>query len=103
MTKQITNIRIGIYLCDCDGKVSKKVDLNSVKVAIQSKAEFEYIRAVEVACTKAERELIVAEIDKYSLNRLLVAGCSDPFIVRQFLQLADDKGINRYNVEFVCG
>ena len=101
MTKQITNIRIGIYLCDCDGKVSKKVDLNSVKVAIQSKAEFEYIRAVEVACTKAERELIVAEIDKYSLNRLLVAGCSDPFIVRQFLQLADDKGINRYNVEFV--
>ncbi len=101
MTKQITNIRIGIYLCDCDGKVSKKVDLNSVKVAIQSKEEFEYIRAVEVACTKSEREQIVAEIDKYSLNRLLVAGCSDPFIVRQFLQLADDKGINRYNVEFV--
>ena len=101
MTKQITNIRIGIYLCDCDGKVSKKVDLNKVKAIIQGKEEFEYIRAVEVACTKDEQAQIVAEIDKYSLNRLLVAGCSDPFIMRKFLQLADDKGINRYNVEFV--
>lgn len=101
MTKQITNIRIGIYLCDCDGKVSKKVDLNKVKAIIQSKEAFEYIRAVDVACTKDEREKIVDEIDKYTLNRLLVASCNDPFIMRQFLKLADEKGINRYNVKFV--
>jgi coenzyme F420-reducing hydrogenase delta subunit/Pyruvate/2-oxoacid:ferredoxin oxidoreductase delta subunit len=101
MTKQITNIRIGIYLCDCDGKVSKKVDLNKVKAIIQSKEAFEYIRAVDVACTKDEREKIVDEIDKYTLNRLLVACCNDPFIMRQFLKLADEKGINRYNVKFV--
>jgi coenzyme F420-reducing hydrogenase delta subunit/Pyruvate/2-oxoacid:ferredoxin oxidoreductase delta subunit len=101
MTKQITNTRIGIYLCDCDGKVSKKVDLNKVKAIIQSKEAFEYIRAVDVACTKDEREKIAAEIDKYTLNRLLVAGCSDPFSMRQFLKLADEKGINRYSVKFV--
>jgi len=101
MTKQITNTRIGIYLCDCDGKVSKKVDLNKVKAIIQGKEEFEYIRTVEIACTKDEQAQITEEIEKYSLNRLLVAGCSDPFIMRKFLQMADDQGINRYNVEFV--
>ena len=101
MTKQITNIRIGIYLCDCDGKVSKKVDLQKAKTDIQSQADFDYIRATDVACGKVEKEKIAAEIDKYSLNRLVIAACIDPFIMRQFLQLADEKGISRYNVEFV--
>ena len=101
MTKQITNIRIGIYLCDCDGKVSKKVDLQKAKTVIQSQADFDYIRTTDVACGKLEEEKIGAEIDKYSLNRLVIAACIDPFIMRQFLQLADEKGISRYNVEFV--
>jgi len=101
MTKQITNIRIGIYLCDCDGKVSKKVDLQKAKTVIQSQADFDYIRATDVLCGKVEKEKIGAEIDKYSLNRLVIAACVDSFIMRQFLQLADEKGINRYNVEFV--
>jgi coenzyme F420-reducing hydrogenase delta subunit/Pyruvate/2-oxoacid:ferredoxin oxidoreductase delta subunit len=101
MTEQITNIRIGIYLCDCDGKVSKKVDLQKAKTVIQSQAGFDYIRATDVLCGKLEQEKIGAEIDKYSLNRLVIAACVDPFIMRQFLQLADEKGINRYNVEFV--
>ncbi|MGD0152880.1 MAG: hydrogenase iron-sulfur subunit [Thermacetogeniaceae bacterium] len=97
----ITNIRIGIYLCDCDGKVSKKVDLSKVKTAIQSQAEFEYIREADVVCGTAEQEKVAAEIDKYSLNRLLIVGCNDPFITRKFLQLAEEKDISRYNVEFI--
>ncbi len=97
----ITNIRIGIYLCDCDGKVSKNVDLSKVKTAIQSQAEFEYIREADVVCGTAEQEKVAAEIDKYSLNRLLIVGCNDPFITRKFVQLAEEKGINRYSVEFL--
>lgn len=101
MTKNLTNTRIGIYLCDCNGKVSTKVDLKQVKITIQSQASFEYIRASDVACGADERDKIVAEIDKYSLNRLLVAACQDPFIVRQFLSIADERGISRYSVEFL--
>ncbi len=101
MTKQITNIRIGIYLCDCNGKVSKKVDLNQAKAVIQSKADFDFIRVADLLCGMAEMEKIGAEIEKYSLNRLLVAGCSDPSIARQIIDVADEKEINRYGVEFV--
>jgi coenzyme F420-reducing hydrogenase delta subunit/Pyruvate/2-oxoacid:ferredoxin oxidoreductase delta subunit len=96
-----TNIRIGIYLCDCDGKVSKRVDLQKAKAVLQGQADFDYIRVADVLCGKLQQESIEAEIEKYSLNRLLIAACIDPFIKRQFLQLADGKDINRYNVEFV--
>jgi coenzyme F420-reducing hydrogenase delta subunit/Pyruvate/2-oxoacid:ferredoxin oxidoreductase delta subunit len=100
MTKNLTNIKIGIYLCDCNGKVSKKVDLQQLKTAIQGQANFEYIRTSDVACGTDERGKISAEIEKYSLNRLLVAACQDPFIKRQFLSIAEEKGISRFNVEF---
>lgn len=95
------NIRLGIYLCDCDGKLKDSIDLNKVKTVIQSEADFEYIRVASVLCGKLEQEKMDKEIDKYSLNRLLIAGCTDSAVKRQFLQLAEAKGISRYEVEFV--
>jgi len=95
------NIRLGIYLCDCEGKLVQSIDLNKIKSAIQSSADFEYIRIADLLCGKMEKERIAHEIEKYSLNRLLIAGCTDPFIERQFTVLAEENGINRYEVEFV--
>jgi heterodisulfide reductase subunit A-like polyferredoxin/coenzyme F420-reducing hydrogenase delta subunit len=95
------NTRVGIYLCDCDGKLSKKIDFNKVKTVIQSKADFEYIRVVKRLCGSSELQELSKEIDKYSLNRLLVAGCSDPLIHRQIVETAENKGIIRYFVDFV--
>jgi|GEM_PF-625797 len=101
MTKNNKNIRVGIYLCDCDGKISENFDLDQVKTVIQSEADFEYIRVTNALCGKIEKEKLAGEIDKYSLNRLLIAGCTDQFITRQFLQVAEEKGMTRYDVEFV--
>ncbi|NPV30666.1 MAG: hydrogenase iron-sulfur subunit [Firmicutes bacterium] len=101
MSKKNKHIRVGIYLCDCDGRISEKVDLNKVKTVIQSEADFEYIRVANVLCGKVEQERLAKEIDKYSLNRLLIAGCTDPFIMRQFLQVAEENGLLRYYVDFV--
>ncbi|MDH7576347.1 MAG: hydrogenase iron-sulfur subunit [Bacillota bacterium] len=101
MSKKSKHIRVGIYLCDCDGRISEKIDLNKVKTVIQSEADFEYIRVTNVLCGKVEQERLAQEIDKYSLNRLLIAGCTDPFITRQFLQVAEENGLIRYYVDFV--
>jgi heterodisulfide reductase subunit A-like polyferredoxin/coenzyme F420-reducing hydrogenase delta subunit len=75
--------------------------LGQVKTEIQSKADFEYIRETDLLCGVDELNKIAAEIDKYSLNRLLIAGCTDPGVVRQILEAADERGINRYNIEFI--
>lgn len=101
MDKNARNLRIGIYLCDCDGKLSGKLDLNKVKSVIQSEAEFEYIRLANLLCGKIEKEKLAEEINKYSLNQLLVAGCTDPFITQQFMQVARENGITRFCLEFV--
>lgn len=101
MSKNKKNIRLGIYLCDCEGKLKKLIDLDKVKTVVQSKADFEYIRVTSMLCEKLEQKKLSQEIDKYSLNRLLIAGCTDSYIRRQFVKLAEDKGISRYEVEFV--
>lgn len=101
MAKNSKHMRVGIYLCDCDGKISKKIDLEKVKTVIQSEADFEYIRVSNTLCGKIEKEKLAEEINRYSLNRLLIAGCTDQFIKRQFLQVAGEKGMTQYDVEFV--
>lgn len=95
------NVRLGIYLCDCDGKISQKYDLNKVKTVIQSGADFEYIRLTGTICGKLEQEKLAKEIEKYSLNRLLIVGCIDPFIMRQLIAIAEKSGVSRYEVECV--
>lgn len=95
------NTRVGIYLCVCEGKNVGKIDFEEVKKIIQSEAEFEYIRVADVLCGQIEKERLGQEIDKYSLNRLLIAGCSDPFITRQFVDVAQSKGMARFNIEFL--
>lgn len=101
MAKNSKHMRVGIYLCDCDGKISKKIDMEKVKTVIQSEADFEYIRLSNTLCGRIEKEKLAEEIDKYSLNRLLIAGCTDQFIRRQFLHVAEEKGMTQYDVEFV--
>lgn len=101
MARSSKDVRVGIYLCDCDGKISKSIDLEKIKSVIQSKADFEYIRLSNAICGRIEREKLAEEIDKYALNRLLFAGCRDQFIKRQILQVTEEKGITSYNVEFV--
>jgi len=101
MSKKNKHIHVGIYLCGCEGRISEKIDLNKVKTVIQSQADFEYIRVANVLCGRVEQERLAKEIDKYSLNRLLIAGCTDSFITGQFLQVAAENGIVRYNVDFV--
>lgn len=95
------NIRLGIYLCNCEGKLVQSIDLSKVKTVIQTSADFEYIRLTNLLCGKLEKEKIGQEIEKYSLNRLLIAGCTDPFIEQEFRVLAEENGINRYEVEFI--
>lgn len=95
------NIRVGIYLCDCEGKLAPAVDLNKVKTSIQKTANFEFIRIANSLCSKAEQEKLAKEIDRYSLNRLLIAGCIDPKVQRQLIEFAEERGISRYNIEFV--
>jgi coenzyme F420-reducing hydrogenase delta subunit/Pyruvate/2-oxoacid:ferredoxin oxidoreductase delta subunit len=101
MSKNKKSIRLGIYLCDCEGKLKKLIDLNKVKNVIQGKADFEYIRVASMLCGKQEQEKLLQEIDKYSLNRLLIAGCTDANIMRHIIKLAESKGVSRYEVEFV--
>jgi coenzyme F420-reducing hydrogenase delta subunit/Pyruvate/2-oxoacid:ferredoxin oxidoreductase delta subunit len=95
------SVRVGIYLCECDGKISNQLDLNKVKTVIQSGADFEYIRVAETFCGKLEQERLADEINKYALNRLLIAGCQDPFLTKQILNIVQQQGVSRYSVEFV--
>lgn len=95
------NSRVGIYLCDCDGKLSEAIDFSTVKTTIQTTADFEYIRFSHVLCDKLEQEKLAREIETYTLNCLLIAGCKDPCTTRQFMQVATEKGIERYRIEFI--
>lgn len=101
MSKNSEHTRVGVYLCDCDGRFTERINFNKVKTVIQSEADFEYIRVANVLCGEGEQNRLAKEIDKYSLNQLVIAGCTDPFVARQFLQVAEQSGIVRYNVEFV--
>ncbi len=95
------NLRVGIYLCDCEGKLAPTVDFNKVKTNIQTTANFEFIRIANFLCGKSEQERLAEEIDRYSLDRLLIVGCVDPKIKRQFIEFGEEKGICRYHIEFV--
>lgn len=69
--------RIGVFLCTCGGEVSDVVALEEVSASLHAQDGVAHVEILPLACGPEGLSHIGGRILKLSLNRLVVAGCSD--------------------------
>jgi heterodisulfide reductase subunit A len=68
--------RIGVFVCDCDGTISRAVDVSAVMEHAAGLQDVVDVRELAAACSAEGLEELKSSIVEHELNRMVVAGCT---------------------------
>ncbi|MCD4796398.1 MAG: hydrogenase iron-sulfur subunit [Candidatus Cloacimonetes bacterium] len=92
-------MKTGIYLCQCGGNISNTVDLNSVAEHIKKNDENILVKINSHMCSGAGQKLIIDDVKKNGLEKVVVASCSPHFHEKTFRSTLKKAGLNPYVLE----
>jgi len=72
----MTEPRIGVWICDCEGQVSDHLDTGRVVDGAHELNAVAFVERAGTLCTSADLDRIERQIGEHGLNRILFAGCS---------------------------
>ncbi|MFH0809805.1 MAG: 4Fe-4S binding protein, partial [Pseudomonadota bacterium] len=90
--------KIAVFLCGCNGEVSKVIDLAALKDAVKGKAGVVATEIHEFVCGPEGAQLIENTLKSSGANAILVAGCPSTVHTQAYKDLATKLGINPWFV-----
>jgi heterodisulfide reductase subunit A len=94
-------LRLGIYICHCGLNIAGVLDPEALAAQGGKLAGVAVCRHQLYTCSEAGQQEIKKDIQKYGLNRLLVAACSPKLHEATFRRLLVESGLNPYLLEMV--
>lgn len=90
----------GVFLCECGGKISSRIDLPKVCEYLRY-SPWKHLGTYPYACLAPGLEALKAEIQAKHLDRILIGGCSSRVMKRKFTKALAPLGIQRHQVEMI--
>ena len=69
-------MKIGVYLCECGGNISSKIDLDSVSDKIINKKNVAYVSKIELMCSPNGKDQFEKDLIKNKPQRVIIVACS---------------------------
>jgi len=91
--------RIGVFICHCGINIGGVVDVPSVAEYAQTLPNVVHACENLYTCSSDTQEIIKKRIQKYGLNRVIVASCSPRTHEPLFQETIREAGLNRYLFE----
>jgi len=92
--------QIGIFLCECGGEISRRIDLSRVKELLRY-SSWAHLEVYPYPCLAPGLEAIKADIRNHGLNRILIGGCSPRVMKKRFTTALASLGIEKHQVELI--
>jgi len=90
------DIRIGFYICHCGINIAGKVDVEAVADYVRGLPGVAVSRDYKFMCSDPGQEMIVEDIRRHHLNRVVVASCSPRLHGKTFMAACQRAGLNPY-------
>ena len=101
MTAGAEEARIGVYLCQCGGNIGDVVDIEGVRDSVGEWDNVVVARHDDYLCSKPAQDMILEDIERHGLNRVVVASCTPRMHLPTFQSVLKRAGVNPYLLEFV--
>ena len=88
--------RIGVYVCWCGSNIAKMVDVEAVTKEVEKFPNVVIAKNYKYMCSDPGQELIVNDIKKHNLNRVVVSACSPRIHELTFRKALENAGLNPY-------
>jgi len=93
--------KIGIFVCECGGNIGEVVDIKAVLETVKNWEGVVVAKYNKYLCSRPAQEVIVEDIKKRSLDRVVVASCTPRMHLPTFQSVLERAGLNPYMLEFV--
>ncbi len=95
------NAKVGVYICHCGGNISDVVDVKQLVDAASKLPNVVVARDYTAMCSPTGQDLIVDDIQREGLDRVVVAACSPSLHETTFRSACARAGGNPYQYEHV--
>jgi len=92
-------VRIGVYVCWCGTNIAKMVDVEDVAKEVETLPHVVIARDYKYMCSDPGQELIINDIKKHKLTRVVVSACSPRIHELTFRKALEHAGLNPYMFE----
>lgn len=92
---------IGIFVCECGGEISTRIDLDAVHRKIRDLPDIRCAVKLSHACSAGGLTDIREAISEHELDRILIAGCTPRTIAPLFHQAFDTTSFDANSIELV--
>ncbi|MEM3463827.1 MAG: hydrogenase iron-sulfur subunit [Candidatus Bathyarchaeia archaeon] len=93
--------KIGVFVCECGGNIGDVVNVKAVVDAVKNWEGVVVAKYHKYLCSKPAQEMILEDIKKNSLDRVVVASCTPRMHLPTFQSVLERAGLNPYMLEFV--
>jgi len=93
--------KIGIFVCECGGNIGDVVDIKTVLETVKNWEGVVVAKYNKYLCSRPAQEVIVEDIKKRGLDRVVVASCTPRMHLPTFQSVLERAGLNPYMLEFV--
>jgi len=93
--------RIGVYVCQCGGNISDVVDVEQVAEAASRLGDVAVARHHSAMCSQAGQELMIDDVGKENLDRVVIAACTPSLHEHTFRAAIARAGQNPFLYEHV--
>jgi heterodisulfide reductase subunit A len=91
--------RIGLYVCWCGTNIAAMVDVEKVATELQKLPGIVISKDYKYMCSDPGQDMIIQDIKKHNLNRIVVAACSPRMHEITFRKALENAGLNPYMFE----
>jgi len=93
--------RIGVFVCDCGLNIARTVRVGEVVEFARQLPGVVLAEEYKFMCSTPGQELIQESIEKYHLNRVIIAACSPLMHEKTFRKVVEKAGLNQYLLTIV--
>jgi heterodisulfide reductase subunit A len=93
--------KIGIFVCECGGNIGDVVDVKAVLETVKNWDGVLVAKYNKYLCSRPAQEIIIDDIKKKDLDRVVVASCTPRMHLPTFQSVLERAGLNPYMLEFV--
>ena len=93
--------KVGVYVCHCGGNISDVVDVKAVAEAAGVDPNVAVSKDFLFMCSDPGQQLIIEDIEKQGINRVVVAACSPALHESTFRRALSKAGLNPYLYQHV--
>lgn len=94
-------LRIGVFVCECGGKISDVIDVEKVEEGIAKMPGVVLVQQEVFGCSKMGLSNIRQAIEEHDLDRVVVVGCTPRICGRLFEAALEEAGLGDTRLEMV--